>query len=167
MKAHSKNVIGCIPFLPWRLKVEIKRIYHKVASSSLSQLEPHFQIFRRLMKGKFDAYVLWPLAKKVQNWIVDRSTARNSTVIWWNWIKFYWFKRQKPTWFLDKISQKSATVSRQRNLFSNKERNHESWFSLWIFFRSVWIILKLNNVRKYFLNEFFTRYSWNIYTNVS
>ena len=32
------------------------------------------------MKGKFDAYVLWPLAKKFQNWIVDRSTARNFTV---------------------------------------------------------------------------------------
>ena len=29
------------------------------------------------MKGKFDAYVLWPLAQKFQNWIVDRSTARN------------------------------------------------------------------------------------------
>ena len=77
MKAHSKNVVGCIPFLPWRLKVEIKRIYHKVASSSLSQLVAYFQIFRMLMKEKFDAYVLWPLAKKFQNWIVDRSTARN------------------------------------------------------------------------------------------
>ena len=32
------------------------------------------------MKGKFDAYVLWPLAKKLQNWIVDRSTARDFTV---------------------------------------------------------------------------------------
>ena len=32
------------------------------------------------MKGKFDAYVLWPLAKRVQNWIVDRSTARNFMV---------------------------------------------------------------------------------------
>ena len=30
--------------------------------------------------GKFDAYVLWPLAKKFQNWIVDRSTARDFTV---------------------------------------------------------------------------------------
>ena len=30
MKAHSKNVIGCIPFLPWRLKVEIKKIYEIV-----------------------------------------------------------------------------------------------------------------------------------------
>ena len=32
------------------------------------------------MKGKFDAYVLWPYAKSVQNWIVDRSTARNFKV---------------------------------------------------------------------------------------
>ena len=54
--------------------------YRKVASSSLSRLVAHFQISRRLMKGKFDAYVLWPLAKKFQNWIVDRSTARDFTV---------------------------------------------------------------------------------------
>ena len=33
------------------------------------------------MKGKFDAYVLWPLDKRVQNWIVDWSTARDITVI--------------------------------------------------------------------------------------
>ena len=32
------------------------------------------------MKEKFDAYVLWLLAKKFQNWIVDRSTARDFTV---------------------------------------------------------------------------------------
>ena len=32
------------------------------------------------MKGKFEAYVLWQLAKKFQNWIVDWSTARNFTV---------------------------------------------------------------------------------------
>jgi hypothetical protein len=32
------------------------------------------------MKGKFDAYVLWPLAKSVQNWIVHQSTARDFTV---------------------------------------------------------------------------------------
>ena len=46
--------------------------YRKVASSRLLRLAAHFQIFRRLMKGKFDAYVLWPLVKKFQNWIVDR-----------------------------------------------------------------------------------------------
>ena len=57
-----------------------KIAYRKVASNSLSRLVAHFQIFRRLMKGKFDAYVLWPLAKKFQNWIVDRSTARDFTV---------------------------------------------------------------------------------------
>ena len=33
------------------------------------------------MNEKFDAYVLWYLAKKFQNWIVERSTARNFTVI--------------------------------------------------------------------------------------
>ena len=32
--------------------------YHKVAKSSLSQLVARFQIFRRLKKEKFDAYVL-------------------------------------------------------------------------------------------------------------
>ena len=37
------------------------------------------------MKGKFDAYVLWPLAKRVKNWIVDRSTARNFTVCISTW----------------------------------------------------------------------------------
>ena len=37
--------------------------------SSMSQSVAHFQIFRRLMKGKFDAYVL-----------VDRSTICNFTV---------------------------------------------------------------------------------------
>ena len=46
----------------------VKKIeYRKVASSSLSQLVAHFQIFRGLMKEKFDAYVLLPLAKKFQN----------------------------------------------------------------------------------------------------
>ena len=32
------------------------------------------------MEGNFDAYVLWPLKKMVQNWIVDRSTAHDFTV---------------------------------------------------------------------------------------
>ena len=55
-------------------------IHRKVASRSLFRLVAHFQILRRLMKEKFDAYVLWPLAKKFQNWIVDWSTARNFMV---------------------------------------------------------------------------------------
>ena len=32
--------------------------YRKVASSRLSRLVAHFELFRRLMKGIFDAYVL-------------------------------------------------------------------------------------------------------------
>ena len=55
--------------------------YRKVASSSLSRLVAHPSIFRMFMKGKFDAYVLWPLTKSFQNWIVDLSTARDFTVI--------------------------------------------------------------------------------------
>ena len=54
--------------------------FRKVASSSLSQLVSHFQNFRRLMKGKIDAYVQWPLAITFQNWIVDQFTARDFTV---------------------------------------------------------------------------------------
>ena len=38
--------------------MQVLHKYRKVASSSLSWLVAHFQIFRRLMKGKFDAYVL-------------------------------------------------------------------------------------------------------------
>ena len=55
-------------------------IYRKVANSRLSQLVAHSRIFRLFMKGKFDAYVQWPLAETVQNWIVDRSNARDFTV---------------------------------------------------------------------------------------
>ena len=48
-------------------KQKIKEIYpenyRKVANNSLSRLVARFQTFRRLMKGKFDAYVLRPLAK--------------------------------------------------------------------------------------------------------
>ena len=41
----------------------------------------HFWIFRLFINGKFDTYVLWPLAKRVQNWIVGRSTTRNFTIL--------------------------------------------------------------------------------------
>ena len=71
--------------------------YHKIASSSMSWLVAHIQIFSRLMKGKFDAYVLWPLTKKFQNWIVNWSTARNFTVsgIW------RWEKNESTLWDLE------------------------------------------------------------------
>ena len=57
-----------------------KIIYRKVESSRLSQLVAHFQIFRLFLKENF-AYVLWCLDKMVQNWIVDRSTTCNFTVL--------------------------------------------------------------------------------------
>ena len=41
--------------------------YRKVASSRLYRLVAHSMIFRLFMKGKFDVYVLCPLAKRVQN----------------------------------------------------------------------------------------------------
>ena len=40
----------------------------------------HSKIFKLFMKGKLDTYVLWPLAKIIQNWIVDQPTACNFTV---------------------------------------------------------------------------------------
>ena len=54
--------------------------YRKVVSSRLSQLVAQSRIFWHIMKGNFDVHLLRPLAKRVQNWIVDRSTARNFTV---------------------------------------------------------------------------------------
>ena len=58
-----------------------KALYYIGASSRLSWLVAHSRIFRLFMKGKFDAYVVWHLVKRVQNWIVDPSTARNFTVL--------------------------------------------------------------------------------------
>ena len=65
-----------------------KHIYCKLASSRLSRLVAYPRVFRLFMKEKFDPYALWPLAKKVQNWIVDRSTARVFT-IGWNFLRFF------------------------------------------------------------------------------
>ena len=74
---------------PWKLIVfwenqdnanHILSKYRKVTSSRLSRSVAHPSIFRLFMKGRFDAYVLRPLAHRVWNWIVDRSTARDFTV---------------------------------------------------------------------------------------
>ena len=67
-------------FLPSKWNKYLNLPYRKVACSRLSQLVAHSSILRLFKKGKFDAYVLWPLSQRVQNWIVDRSTARDSTV---------------------------------------------------------------------------------------
>ena len=63
-----------------KITSNIFAVYRKVANNKLSRLVAHLRIFRLFIKEKFDAYVLWPLAKKIQNWIVDRSTARDFTV---------------------------------------------------------------------------------------
>ena len=55
--------------------------YPEVASSRLYWSVVNPRIFRMLMKGNFDAYVLWPLDKMVQNWRVDRSTALYGIII--------------------------------------------------------------------------------------
>ena len=64
----------CLGHLPVLLSDFIIELC-KVPSRSLSWLVAHPRIVRLFMKGKFDAYVLWPLAKRIQNWIVARSTA--------------------------------------------------------------------------------------------
>ena len=72
----------------WKIQREVaslefstyKHTYRKVASSRLSWLVAHLRLFRLFMKRKFDAYLLWPLVKWDQNWIVDWSTACYFTV---------------------------------------------------------------------------------------
>ena len=53
IKIFLKHFSNCIEKLH-----KMAFIYRKVASSRLSRLGAHFWIFRLLMKGKFDAYVL-------------------------------------------------------------------------------------------------------------
>ena len=64
------------------------------------------------MKGKFDAYVL--LAKRVQNWIVDRSTACDITVVTLKPICF------KPNLLSSKQSKRKY-LSVSRNSIINKQ----------------------------------------------
>ena len=71
---HRNNVFTLYFEIPFH------SIYCKDASSRLFWLVANSRIFRLFMKGKFYAYVLWHLAKIVQNWIVDWSTAPDFTV---------------------------------------------------------------------------------------
>ena len=63
------------------------------------------RIFRLFIKEKFVIYVLWPLAKMIQNWIVAWSTSRNFTIISKSLIFF-------PQWscFLGSFIENSDTV---------------------------------------------------------
>ena len=55
-KAYLVNMLTRL--LSWSKIVKNVLTYRKVASSSLSWLVAHFQIFRRFIKGKFDAYIM-------------------------------------------------------------------------------------------------------------
>ena len=104
----------------------LKNKYCKGVSSRLSRLVAHLRIFRLFMKGKFNAYVLWPLAKRVQNWIVDRSTAHNFTVCYFindfSLLFRRWCKAravcpaQHDSIFLDHVLKKRYNPSWQRHL---------------------------------------------------
>ena len=58
-----------IQSLLWNVRLHLSRThlteieYREVAGSRLSQLIAYIKHFRLFMKGKFDSYVLWPLAK--------------------------------------------------------------------------------------------------------
>ena len=77
MKYVQKNLFGGI----LALHVFRENRYRKVTSSGMPKLVAHPSILRTFMKGKFDFYVLLPLAKSFQNWIIDQSTDQDFTVI--------------------------------------------------------------------------------------
>jgi hypothetical protein len=73
--------------------------YRKVISSRLSRLVVHPRIFRLFMKRNFDAYVLWPLDKMVQNWIVYCSRLYGIPsweLDFWNFEPPYWAQNEQP-----------------------------------------------------------------------
>ena len=61
------------------------------------------------MKGKFDGYILWPLAKKFQNWIVDLSTARDFTV-------FIGFRYQSRDFLIEEVFVQGNTTINKINI---------------------------------------------------
>ena len=67
---------------------QVTNTYHKVASSNTSCLEAHAGIYTLLMKGIFDAYVMWPFDKKIRIRITNFGTQSlmsklNFVVIWY------------------------------------------------------------------------------------
>ena len=55
--------------------------YRKIGSFNTSRLEEHADIYILLMKGIFDAYVLWPFDKNVIFELVTRINTRDYTVL--------------------------------------------------------------------------------------
>ena len=64
-----------------KLFVKLQAEESVMLSLLLMKLVNSTMIFRLFINVKLYAYVLWPLAKRVQNWIVDQSTARDFTVL--------------------------------------------------------------------------------------
>ena len=64
-----KKILGDYRYLRKKKFISILKIhtlrYHIVASTSPSRTEAHAGLFRSLMKGIFDPYVLWPFDKKL------------------------------------------------------------------------------------------------------
>ena len=57
---------GVGPGEHWRTySVSMFHEYCKVASANMSCLEPDPSIYRSIMKGKLDVYVLWPFGGKL------------------------------------------------------------------------------------------------------
>ena len=112
----------CIVRSPNEFQISLNNcMYHKVASSRLSRLVAHNGFFRLLMKGIFDAYVLWPLAKRIQNWIVNWSTTLDFMVLIKDWSKsIKVMKRERgialevndQNWFICYVCKHSAEVTR-------------------------------------------------------
>ena len=103
--------------------------YRKVASSRLSQLVAQPRIFRLFMKRKFDPYVLWPLAKKVQNWIVDRSTTRDFTVISFFLIRIL-IRILQRVWSHLIRTMGNLTFSKQIDRITSELFNISQWIAL-------------------------------------
>ena len=98
-------------------KCQTQNKYYIVSSSRLSWLVAHSRIFKLFMKGKFYAYVLWPLAKWVQNWIVDQSIARDFTVFGVYLFGFGLRFCPYRSWNLANVPPKSVVPTRFDNIW--------------------------------------------------
>ena len=116
-------------YMTW--SVNLMCIYCKVPSSRMSRLIAHPSICRLFMKGKFDAYVLWTLAQRAQNWIVDQSTTCNFTVH-----TFLYFQNlyQKNISLFLQFDLQITRLFETRNEFQQSKNNKFEWkdSKIWI-----------------------------------
>ena len=133
--------------------------YCKVLSRNTSWLVAHPRTFRLFMKGKFDAYVLRPLAKTLQNWIIGRITAHDFTVCtkYNNFLWVYWssFKDQLILTYQRRNSIAELTLCMNNVTFLNS-RAYRDPLSSTIFF---WATL-IDTLSKQLWLDTFTGYSF-------